>query len=229
VPHPASELRWVRPPQQARSQETLDRILDAAELLIADKSFEDTRVADVVERAGSSVGAFYSRFRDKEGLLHALYDRFLVEATATADAALDPERWQGATIPEILGAVIRFLVTVFREQNGLIRAFVVRNHSDAEFGARQARLSHYVSSRLSDLLLARRKEITHPDPERAAHFGFMVVFSTLDSTMLFGETYSSGLTFPDDELAAELTRNYLAYLGVSSPSCHGTNAPAEGH
>ena len=122
MPHPASELRWVRPPQQARSQETLDRILDAAELLIADKSFADTRVADVVERAGSSVGAFYARFRDKEGLLHALYDRFLAEATATADAALDPERWEGATVPEILGAVIGFLVTVFREQTGLLRA-----------------------------------------------------------------------------------------------------------
>ncbi|UCE85296.1 MAG: TetR/AcrR family transcriptional regulator [Deltaproteobacteria bacterium] len=217
VPQTASELRWVRPPQQTRSQETLDRILDAAEALIAEKSFEDTRVSDVVALAGSSVGAFYARFRDKEGLLHALYDRFLAEATATADAALDPERWKGATIPEILGSVIRFLVTVFREQGGLLRSFVLRNRSDAEFGLRQARLSHYVSSRLCDLLLARRAQIAHPDPQRAAHFGFMVVFSTLDSTMLFGETYSSGLSFSDDEVASELTRNYLAYLGVASP------------
>ena len=57
-------LAWVRAPQQARSQETLDRILDAAERLVSEKGFEDTTVADVVARAGSSVGAFYTRFRD---------------------------------------------------------------------------------------------------------------------------------------------------------------------
>ena len=47
-------LQWVRPPQQARSQETLERLLDAAETLIAEKGFEDTPVAEVASRAGSS-------------------------------------------------------------------------------------------------------------------------------------------------------------------------------
>ena len=30
MPPRGGELRWVRPPRQARSRETLDRILDAA-------------------------------------------------------------------------------------------------------------------------------------------------------------------------------------------------------
>ncbi len=211
---PVAGLRWVRPPQQARSQETLDRILDAAEGLVADKGFEDTKVAEVVRRAGSSVGAFYTRFRDKDGLLFALYERYLEQAVATADAALDPERWDGARIDEILTAVIRFLVSIYREQGGLIRAFVQRNHSDAEFAARQTRLSHYVTERLSALLLERRDEITHPDPEKASFFGMTLIFSTLDSAVLFGEMRSGGLALSDDDLAAELTRAYLAYLGV---------------
>ena len=70
---PGSELRWIRPPQQARSQETLERLLDAAETLVAEKGFDDTPVAEVARRAGSSVGAFYTRFPDKDALLHALY------------------------------------------------------------------------------------------------------------------------------------------------------------
>ena len=61
----AAGLHWVRPPQQARSQETLNRLLDAAEQLVAEKGFDDTPVAEVARRAGSSVGAFYSRFREK--------------------------------------------------------------------------------------------------------------------------------------------------------------------
>ena len=34
--HTSQELRWIRRPQQARSQQTLDRILDAAEALVAE-------------------------------------------------------------------------------------------------------------------------------------------------------------------------------------------------
>ena len=208
------DLRWVRPPQQARSQETLDRILDAAEALVTQKGFEDTPVAEIAQRAGSSVGAFYARFQDKDALLHALYERYYEQAIATADAALDPARWEGARIAEILDAVVRFLTAIYREQCGLIRAFVIRNHSGASFQARRERLSHYVSERLSALLLARQDEISHPDPELAAAFGLSLVFSTLESVILFGELRSGRLALSDDDLATELARAYLAYLGA---------------
>ena len=209
-----STLHWVRPPQQQRSQDTLDRILDAAEALVAEKGFADTPVSEIVRRAGSSVGAFYTRFPDKDALLRALYQRFLAAATATTDDALDPARWEGARIPELLEEVVRFLVEIHREQRGLMRAFVVRNHSDQTFQARRERLSHYVNEKLTALLLARRDEIAHPDPERAAAFGLTLVFSTLDSVMLFGEMRSGKLALSDADLAAELTRAYLAYLGT---------------
>jgi AcrR family transcriptional regulator len=209
-----AELRWVRPPQQARSQETLDRILDAAEALVTEKGFEDTPVAEIASRAGSSVGAFYARFQDKDALLHALYERYYEQAIATADAALDSRRWEGACIAEIVDAVVRFLTAIYREQGGLIRAFVIRNHSDAEFQARRERLSQYVSDRLSLLLLARCDEISHPDPARAAAFGLALVFSTLESVILFGELRSGALALSDDDLATELVRAYLAYLGA---------------
>jgi AcrR family transcriptional regulator len=212
---PKPELQWVRPPRQARSQETLDRILDAAEALVAEKGFEDTPVAEVVRRAGSSVGAFYARFHDKEGLLHALYERYYEEAVATADHALAPARWEGASVAEIVGAVVPFLVAIFRERQGLMRAFVVRNHTHPEFQARQQRLSHHVIARLSALVLARRKELAHPDPERATRFGLMLVFSALETMILFGEMRSSLLSLSDDDLANELTRSTLAYLGAA--------------
>lgn len=210
----ASDLRWVRPPRQARSQETLDRILDAAEALVAEKGFGDATVAEIARRAESSVGAFYARFKDKEGLLYALYERYFEQATATADAALDPRRWDGAGVEAILRSVVPFLVEVYRERAGLIRAFVRRNHTDDAFRARQERLSHYVSERLSALLIARAGEIAHPDPARAASFGLAMTVSTIESVVLFGEMRSNALALSDAELSTELTRAFLAYLGV---------------
>jgi AcrR family transcriptional regulator len=212
---PDRDLHWIRPPRQARSQETLDRILDAAETLVAQKGFEDTPISEIVRRADSSVGAFYARFHDKEGLLHALYERYYEEAVATTDATLAPDRWEGAETSELIEAVIPFLVSIFRERRGLMRAFVVRNHTHPEFQARQQRLSHYVIARLSALLLERRGEIAHPDPERATRFGFMLVFSALETMILFGEMRDALLSFSDETLAAELTRSTLAYLGVT--------------
>ena len=212
------QLRWIRPPQQARSQETLTRILDAAEILVAEKGFEDTPVSEIVRRAGSSVGAFYTRFEDKDALLHALYDRYLEQAIATTDDALDPARWASAHVHDLIPAVVRFLVAIYREQGGLIRAFVARNHRDHTFRARRERLSHYVSDRLAALLVARGGEIGHPDPPRAAAFGLTLVFSALDNVMLFGEMRSGTLVLSDDELGTELSRAYLAYLGCSAPA-----------
>lgn len=209
-----SELRWITPPQQARSQQTLDRILAAAELLIAEKGFEDTPVSEIVRHAGSSVGAFYSRFEDKHALLHAISGRFVEQAMATADSALDPKRWKGAPVDVVLRSVVGFLVSIYREQAGLLRAFVIRNHTDSEFRARQERLTLYVNRGVRELLLARGNEIGHPDPERAIRFILNLIFGSLEYVMLFGDLRSSELTLPDDQYADELASACLAYLAV---------------
>jgi len=208
------ELRWVAPPQQARSQRTLERILVAAELLIAEKGFEDTPISEIVRHAGSSVGAFYSRFEDKHALLHAISGRFVEQAMATADSALDPERWKGASIDEILRSVVRFLVSIYRDQAGLLRAFVIRNHTDPEFRARQERLTLYVNRGVRGLLLARGDEIRHPDPERAVRFVLTLIFGSLEYVMLFGDMRSGEFTLSDDQYAGELANACLAYLGA---------------
>jgi len=213
------ELRWITPPQQARSQETLDRILAAAEALIADKGFEDTTISEIVRQADSSVGAFYARFEDKHALLHAISGRFVEQAMATTDSALDPARWRDAAIDEILHSVVRFLVSIYREQGGLLRAFVIRNHADPEFRARQERLTLYVNRGVRELLLARRDAIGQPDPERAIGFSLMLIFGSLEYVMLFGDMRSSELTLSDDQYAAELANACLAYLsGRKNPT-----------
>jgi AcrR family transcriptional regulator len=212
MPDGRSELRWIHPPRQARSQETLGRILDAAEALLAEKGFDEVGVADVVAYAGSSVGAFYARFDDKDRLLFALQERWVEQARATTDDALDPARWEGRGVAEILGSVVPFLVGIFREREGLLRAFVLRHYTDASFRESQDRLSDYVMGKLATLLLARRAEITHPDPELAARFGLGLVFDAIRSAVLFGEDHGRPLS--DAHLSAELTRSYLAYLGA---------------
>jgi AcrR family transcriptional regulator len=222
----ATVLRWVRPPQQARTRAGLDRLLNAAEALIADKGFDDASIAEIARRAGSSVGGFYRRFRDKDVLLHAVHERFCDEARATADEALDPARWTGAATPAVVYEVVAFLVRVFRERAGFLRALLVRGIADPAVRERTAALFDYVTTRLAALLQSRQAELAHPDPTMAATFGLRVLVGTLHHEFLI---QPSNPAPSDAQLAAELTRVLLCYWRVADADNALTTPPRRRH
>lgn len=212
----SSSLEWVRPPQQARSRATLDRLLDAAESMLGEKSWEECSVTEIARRAGSSVGAFYSRFPDKDGLLHALHERFISEAFATVDAALHPTRWEGATIGLIMKATVSFSIEIYQQRAGLIRAFLIRASSDPVFRERTLQLRRRLTDRLRALILARRKELLHPAPAIAAEFTTRLVHGVLQAQVFLGDDADGGSRLTDDQLKTELIYSALAYMGVFS-------------
>ena len=84
----------VNRPQQARSQRTMNRILDAAADLLEEKAWQDLSIQEIVSAANSSVGSFYARFQDKDGLLQALDDRFFDRLIEQIDAVVADPAWQ---------------------------------------------------------------------------------------------------------------------------------------
>lgn len=215
VQTPVRMLQWVRTPQQARTREGLTRLLDAAETLVAAKGFDEAGIAEIARVAGSSVGAFYRRFADKEGLLHALHERFCDEARATADEALDPARWTGAPTDEVAREFTAFIVQVFREREGFFRAIFQRGTSDAVVRQRTDQLFEHLAERLAALLRGRGADITHDDPELAATVGLRVVIGALTHTI---QAQPHTLPLSDERLTTELARVFIAYLGVPTPS-----------
>ncbi|MFQ5699001.1 MAG: TetR/AcrR family transcriptional regulator [Myxococcota bacterium] len=218
----APHLEWIRPPHQERSHRTLERLLDATEALLAERDFDDIGVAEIARAARSSVGAFYTRFPDKIAILHALHERFCTEAFATADATLSRERWRGRGIAELLSTVVPFLVRVVRDRRGLQRAVLVQSLVNRDFRERSARLTRHLNQLLSERLLDRRREIRHPDPALASDFGLRQVLAALDAWIVEPETDAGLRTLSDAQIAAELTRSFLAYLGVRGPSTKET-------
>ena len=80
---------------------------------------------------------------------------------------LEPARWQGASIAEIGREAIAFMVEIHRERAGILREILGRAHTDPEIVERKEQLIAYICERLQRLLLERRQEISHPDPETA--------------------------------------------------------------
>ena len=208
----------MRRPKQARSQQTLVRILDSAEDLIAEKGFADTSIPEIVRRAGSSVGGFYGRFRDKNEMLRALEERFFDELRQRVAHLTDPERWAEAPLASILRGCVQELVDTFRSREALIRAFAFRASQNPEFIEEDRRFRQGVSERLAALLSTRLDEIRHPDPELAIELAVQLAFGLMHQLVLSGEFRVGQRRLADEDLVDELTRNFLAYAGVAPSS-----------
>ena len=209
-----SPLHWVKPPQQARSKKTLEKVLDAAEDVIKERGVGGLTVSEVVRRAGSSVGAFYARFADKEGLLATLHERNCGEGLATAELALDPVRWESADIASIIEELIKFVVAQNRERLGLVLAFMALAATDVSYARRRAATQNKIGGLLAALLLARCDEIAHPDPRMAADITVRMVLSTLDCDALERRPPSPETARADEMLAREISRAVVAFIGA---------------
>lgn len=210
-------LESVARPKQARSEQTLQRLLDAAEALIEEKGLPDASIPEIVRRARSSVGGFYARFRDKNELLRALEERFFRELSERLEALVEPARWRGAPVAAIVRACVEELVDVARVRAPLIAAFLFRAAGDEEFRTDGLRFRQRVAARVGALLLGRRAEIGHPDPELAIHLGVQLAFGLATQMVVFGGVRAAGRELSRDALVDELSRNLGAYLALANP------------
>lgn len=214
-----ARLEWVKPPRQARSQKTLERILDAAEALILETGSVTFTVAEVARRGRSSVGSLYARFKGKDALLRSVFERFLEQAEATVASALDPERWHGVPIADIMAATVAFAVQVFEDRRPLISALVLSAVDDPDMFGVVERLGASTAAQLITLGQKRRDEIAHPDLDLAMRFITWTVLCSLEASTLHDPTEP---LLDRASQVAELTRMCVGYLGVTPNATAGS-------
>jgi AcrR family transcriptional regulator len=72
-------------PQQSRSQQRVDLILDTAAVLFTEVGYENATTNAIAERAGISIGSLYRYFPDKDAILRALTERYRTEMLTLYD------------------------------------------------------------------------------------------------------------------------------------------------
>ena len=204
---------WVRP-QQARGLASMNRMLEATQELLEEVHFDDLTVQDVVRRAGTSIGSFYSRFRSKDGLLECLRERYESERREAVEALLaDPAR-RGRAIGERVGALLACIARHDRERRGLFRTLRLRQLLGHDRMDEEALEEHEAMCRACyGFLLERREEIGHPDPETAVPVAFVSALLALEQKLFFGHT-ALARQLPEEEgrLLEELRRQVLGHL-----------------
>ncbi len=89
--------------QEERRAETRQRLLDAAAELFAERGIETSSIDAIANRAGRTSGAVYAHFGGKEGLLFALLETWVDDASAVINAEL----LAATTLDERLAALWR--------------------------------------------------------------------------------------------------------------------------
>ncbi|MFT3923190.1 MAG: TetR/AcrR family transcriptional regulator [Myxococcales bacterium] len=212
-------LRSVARPKQARSEESLRRLLDAAESLLEEKRFGEISVSDIAKRARSSVGGFYARFRDKDELLLALHERFVAQLEARLGqlegSLAGPHK--PAPVRELallLRPAIQLLIETYRAHHGALTAFASRASENRRLWKAGTTFRSQVIARFTGLMLLSRHEFSHPDPELAAELSVQLALGFMEQTLLNGAVHAGGEPVPDGRLQEELERILVSYLGV---------------
>ncbi len=77
-----------RAPVQMRSQQTVQRVLDAASSLLQRVSLEEITTTRIAEEAGLSIGALYRFFPDKQSIIDAIAVRHVEQFKAEVEPTL---------------------------------------------------------------------------------------------------------------------------------------------
>src|SRR5215831_8448684 len=91
--------------QWGRTKQTQRALLDAAREVFAEQGFSSASIADIVERAGSSVGSLYHHFGGKSELFLALWQEHQAAHEKAATQAVAQARRSGVTAPTTLFCV----------------------------------------------------------------------------------------------------------------------------
>ncbi len=96
--------------QAGDARETKDRILNAAELLFAEKGFDAASLRDITQEAGANVAAVNYHFRSKDELIEAVFARWFETINGKRIALLKAFQANAAPEPASLEDVLRALI-----------------------------------------------------------------------------------------------------------------------
>lgn len=211
-------MRTPREPQQQRSQATLLRILKATNEIIADSGIAPLTLAAVATSADVAVGSIYTKFKNKQELISAAYDRWLDQAILEVTDERTRYASESTTFEALVEAHVLAVTRVFQRHASLIRGFALSDIARGSGSPIQHR-ANLAFQALGQPLLE------HPlRPSTASNTAIAMALLTMQATLEWRVLNVAELDQPDPlawpTLAVELARMARAYLIDASPPAH---------
>jgi AcrR family transcriptional regulator len=189
---------------QRRAHDTRSALLEAGRQIFTDVGYSEANVADVVARAGSSVGSMYHHFGGKADLFFALHDGHQARQEARADSAVRELLATGERNPvRLFSAGARAFLVGAWEERDLAQLFLSGDGPPGFDAAMRAGFSDWV--RRSGAVL----RVTDGQPANRA---FPLVLTAVIAAGAREVTQQ-----PDEAAAADFTDDILSLLNRLDP------------
>jgi len=186
-------------------------MLDAAEALFSEGGADSVTVEAVVTRSDSSVGNFYARFGDRDGLLEAMHERFIERMMVATKGAVEAAVRQKTLLGAIEVFVAHALAGVHMYRNSA-RFFVMHRSSDLTLRAQGVQANAGIGHAFTDIVMRYSQEIRHARPKIAADVAWRLVFAAMAQQVMFDNHEVSGTPMAERALVREVARCVTAYL-----------------
>ena len=180
--------------------ESQERLLDAAEILFAEKGFEAVSLRDITSEAEANFAAVNYHFGGKENLIGAVLARHAMPINAERIALLDTllAREEKPTVREVVDAFLRPMVTrVLAEESSqqLFAKFMGRMMGEGANSLPESILPQFqeMAQKVVSAFQAAVPELT----EGQAYFRLKFCFSVMSNAMMQDEAFdqiSDGLS-----------------------------------
>lgn len=207
---PVAKKSSPRPPQQARSRRTRQKLIEAAVECFERHGFDETTTAMIASEAGVAVGTVYNYFTDKREMILELFDQTNREVAEEVISQLDPASWRGTTDPrDRTRSLIDAIFHAQRLRPGIQRILWAQYFKDAAFQEPFEALRDRIQSAIDSFIVAVDEAgLCRPDLDR--EMASFVVLNAVqwNSTQAF---QSGDPAFRDAaaDATAELVARYL--------------------
>ena len=173
-------------PKQDRSRASFERVLDAATALLEKNG--DFTLAEVSASSKVSIGSIYGRVKSKEDLIHTVQVRVLERAELEQADLVNRIRRRALPLDELIPTIVQELARFLERYAPILRPFMDMAPADPVIAATGKKAYFHSLLDFKLLMLERRSEMGHPEPERATETCFNVVYASLARHLGLGTT-----------------------------------------
>lgn len=180
--------REARQPKQDRSRTSLRRLLETAEPMLERDGYAQFTLQALSKRAKVSIGSIYNLFESKQALVRELQVRFLERVEKDHARVIIELRRNNMPLKRLVPTAVRDYGDYLRKHAGLLRVFMDIAPSDPIVSANGKKYAAQAMKDFELLLLDRRDEIRHPDPEHAVERSYTVMFAVIGRYLGLGSS-----------------------------------------
>ena len=208
-----SKSEAILPAIQQRSKDKRDRLLQAGGKSFATLGYEKTRVIDLADAVGISVGVFYQRFKGKREFFDALEDDIIQRGREQWRIFFLETDGQGSA-QSFFEQFVKSLAQTISDDIGFYRGMITLGHHDKSVPGKIAEIDIYIRELLMDSLIERRFLAEGLVSEERLFMAYSMAAKTLLMMLLNEVGPLGGL---DPATHRELARMFVSYLGIKEP------------